>query len=155
MLAKLQTLDADYSAVHLQIVDLIDETDNEALDTEQKRMDQLDDDLSGKLQALITPPAAAPDADRRSLNRRLARVRAGLDRIKEATTDTDDPIDRTLLSQYSDELSDYKKDLAALYSDLATEDIDDEDELFTTHSAVERQLSTISHKVKSTRCSPY
>ena len=77
-----------------------------------------------------------------------------MDRIKEATTDTDDPIDRTLLSQYSDELSDYKKDLAALYSDLATEDIDDEDELFTAHSAVERQLSTISHKVKSLLAAP-
>ena len=54
-----------------------------------------------------------------------------------------------ILSQYSDELSDYKKDLAALYSDLATKDIDDEDDLFTTHTAAERQLSTLSHKIKS------
>lgn len=101
-----------------------------------------------KLQALLTPPAAASPLDRRSLNRRLARVQAGLNHIEEANADTDDPVHRTLLSQYSDELSDYKKDLAALYSDLAAEDIDDEDELFTTHSAAERQLSMISHKIK-------
>ena len=102
------------------------------------------------LQALITPPTAAPDApatDRRPLKRRLGRVQAGLNRIEGATTD--EPVDRTLLSQYSDELSDYKKDLAALYSDLAAEDIGDDDELFTTHSVAERQLSTLSHKIKS------
>ena len=154
LLAKLQTLDADYRALHLEIIDLIDEKEAEALDAEQRHIDQLDDDVSGltvKLQALIT---AAPALDRRtlnrrSLNRRLARVRAGLNRIGEATADTDEPVDPTLLSQYSDELSDYKKDLAALYSDLATEDIDDEDDLFTTHTAAERQLSTLSHKIKS------
>ena len=155
LLAKLQTLDTDYRALHLEIIDLINEKEAEALDAEQRHIDQLDDNVSGltvKLQALTTPTAAAPDApalDRRSLNLRLARVRAGLNRIGEATADTDEPVDPTLLSQYSDELSDYKKDLAALYSDLATEDIDDEDDLFTTHTAAERQLSTLSHKIKS------
>ena len=103
-----------------------------------------------RLQALITPTTVAPDApalDRRPLKRRLGRVQAGLNRIEGATTD--EPVDRTLLSQYSDELSDYKKDLAALYSDLAAEDISDDDELFTTHSVAERQLSMLSHKIKS------
>lgn len=42
-----------------------------------------------------------------------------------------------------------KKDLAALYADLAIEDIDDEGKLFATHSDAERQLSTLSHKIKS------
>ena len=136
LLAKLQTLDTNYRALHVQIIDLIDEADTDALDAEQKHIDKLDDDVSGltvRLQALITPPTAAPDApalDRRPLKRRLARVQAGLNRIEGATTD--EPVDRTLLSQYSDELSDYKKDLAALYSDLAAEDIGDDDELFTT-----------------------
>lgn len=73
MLAKLQALDADYKAVHLQIINLIDE-DHEGLDAEQKHMDQLDDNVSVRLQALINSPAAVPAApapNRRSLNRRL------------------------------------------------------------------------------------
>ena len=80
MLAKLQTLDADNRALHLETIDLIDEKEAEALDAEQRHIDQLDDDVSGltvKLQALTIPTTAAPDApalDRRSLNRRLARV---------------------------------------------------------------------------------
>lgn len=155
LLAKLQTLDADYRALHLQIIDLIDEADADALDIEQRHIDQLDDDVFGltvKLQALIAPATAAPDApalDCRFLNRQLTRIEAGLNRIEGAITDTDEPVDRTLLPQHSNELSDYKKDLAALYSDLAAEDIDDDDELFTTHSAAERQLSTLSHNIKS------
>ena len=46
LLAKLQTLDADYRAIHLQIIDLIDEKEAEALDAEQRHIDQLDDDVS-------------------------------------------------------------------------------------------------------------
>ena len=82
LLSKLQTLDADYRALHLEIIDLIDEKEVEALEAEQRHIDQLDDDVSDltvKLQTLIAPSTAAPDApaiDRRSLNRRLGRVRA-------------------------------------------------------------------------------
>ena len=98
----------------------------------------------------MTPVAAdAPPLDRRPLTRRLARVQTGLNRIEGATTETDEPIEPTLLSHFSDELSDYKKDLAAIYSDLAAEDINDDDELFATHSYAERQLSTLAHKIKS------
>ena len=78
-----------------------------------------------------------PALDHRPLNRKLARVQAGLNRIDEATADTEEPIDHTLLSQYYNELSDYKKDLATLYEELASEEIPDEDDLFTTHSALE------------------
>ena len=112
--------------------------------------------MTVRLQTLITPVDAAPDAtplDRRPLTRRLARVQTGLNRIEEAATDAD-TVDHSLLSLYSDELSDYKRDLAALYSDLVAEDINDDDELFTTHSHAERQLSTLSHKVKSSLTPP-
>ena len=159
LLARLQALDTDYRSLHLQVVDLIDEGDTEALDAEQRHLDRLDDDVSDmtvRLQTLITPVDAAPDAtplDRRPLTSRLAKVQMGLNRIEEATTDAD-TVDHSLLSLYSDELSDYKRDLAALYSDLVAEDINDDDELFTTHSHAERQLSTLSHKVKSSLTPP-
>lgn len=36
LLSKLQTLDADYRALHLEIIDLIDEKEVEALEAEQR-----------------------------------------------------------------------------------------------------------------------
>ena len=172
LLTKLQTLESDYRTLHLQIVDLIAEEDTESLDAEQTLIDTLDDDVSDltlRLEALFAPTRAdspaAPALDRRSLNRRLARIRAGLDRIDAAiisvTADIDKPeepggdVDHTQLSQYYDELSDYKKDLATLYDELASEDIPDDDALFTTHSALERQLSTSSHKIKTLLVVPH
>ena len=155
LLAKLQTLDTDYRTVHFQIVDLIDEADEGGLDAEQERIDKLDDDVASltvRLEALISPPVAPPAVvfDRRPLTRKLARVQTGISRIDEDTTTTDArPFDRTLLSQYCDELSDYKKDLAHLYEELAAEAIADDDELFATHLTLERQLSDTNRKVKS------
>ena len=99
LLTKLQTLESDYRTLNLQIVDLIAEEDTESLDAEQTLIDTLDDDVSdltSRLEALFAPTRAdapaAPALDRRSLNRRLARVRAGLDRIDvSVTADIDEP----------------------------------------------------------------
>lgn len=56
------------------------------------------------------------------------------------------PTDRSLLAQCQEEVSDYKKNLATLYDELS---VFDDDELFTAHTALERQLSTVSQKIKS------
>ena len=98
-----------------------------------------------------TPPTApvAPPLDRRPLTRKLARVQTGLNRIDEAIAPTDPPVEGILLSQYQEETSNYKKDIAALYEELIAKDIADDDELFVSHSALERQLSTTFHKIKS------
>lgn len=83
LLASLQTLDTDYRALHLKIIDLIDEADADALDAKQRHIDQLNDNVSGlivRLQAFIASLTAAPDApalDRKTLNRKLARVQEG------------------------------------------------------------------------------
>lgn len=64
LLARLQTFDADYRSLHLQLVDLIDEKNTKALDAEQRHLDQLDDDVSGltlRLYTLMLPLDAAPD----------------------------------------------------------------------------------------------
>ena len=128
LLTKLQTLDSDFRTVHLELIDLIDEANTDALNTEQERLDKRDDDVSGltvRLEALMnpaTPPTApvAPPLDRRPLTRKLARVQTGLNRIDEAITPTDTPVERALLSQCQEEVSDYKKDIATLYEELIT-----------------------------------
>jgi len=79
LLTKLQTLDSDFRRIHLELVDLIDEEDTEALDAEQGAIDKLDDDVSSltvRLQALVEPATVttapvAPPLDRRPLNRKL------------------------------------------------------------------------------------
>ena len=163
LLTKLQTLNSDFRTVHLELIDLIDEANTDALDTEQERLDKLDDDVSGltvRLEALMnpaTPPIApvAPPLDRRPLTRKLARVQAGLNRIDEAIAPTDTPVECALLSQCQEEVSDYKKDIATLYEELIAKNLADDDELFVTHSALERQLSSTSYKIKSLLVVPH
>ena len=157
LLTKLQTLDSDFRRIHFELINLIDEANTDALDTEQGIIDKLDDDVSSltvRLEALIRPatPTAvpvAPPLDRRPLTRKLSCIETGLNRINEAIAITDPPIERFLLTQYQDEASDYKKDIATLHEELITKDILDDDELLITHLALERQLSAISHKIKS------
>ena len=156
LLIKLQTLDSDFRTIHLELIDLIDEANTEALDAEQERLDKLDDDVSGltvRLEALMNPipPTApvAPPLDRRPLTRKLARVQTGLNCIDEAIAPTDTPVERALLSQCQEEVSDYKKDIATLYEELIAKNVADDDELLVTHSTLERQLSYTSYKIKS------
>ncbi len=151
-MTKLQSLDEEFRRLHFELIDLIDEEDT--LETEQAIMDKHDDDFSTltvRVQALLTPAESvvthtAPD-DRRPLSRKLSRVQAGLNRIDETVLTTATPVEHSLLRQCQEELSDYKKDLAALYNELVAKDKDDEDELFITHSALERLLSDTSHKL--------
>ena len=75
----------------------------------------------------------------------MTRVETGLDRV---ATYLDGTPDRIELNQCQEELSDYKRDLAALYEDLVTRDIADDDELFRQHSLLERKLSAVSQKLK-------
>ena len=60
LLSKLLVLDSDYKRIHLQIVDLIDESNTEALNAKQEHIDKLDDDVSGfavRLESLSSPDA--------------------------------------------------------------------------------------------------
>ena len=97
-----------------------------------------------------TPPTApvAPPPDRRPLTRKLAHVQTGLNRIDEAIAPTDTLVECALLSQYQEEVSDYK-DSATLYEELSAKNIADDNELFVTYSTLERQLSSTSYKIKS------
>ena len=83
----------------------------------------------------------------------MSRIRAGLEQvddvIKTATSPATPCIDSSLLAQCQEEVFDYKKGLATLYDELSVMDILDDDELFAAHATLERQLSTVSQKIKS------
>ena len=163
LLTKLQILDSDFKRIHFDLIDLIDEADTTTLENEQAVIDKFDDDVHERIVRLetllkrapvapLTTPAVPPP-DRRPLTRKMSRIRTGLgqvnDKIETATSSTAHAIDRPLLAQCQEEVSDYKKGLVTLYDELSVMDIPDDDELFITHATLEKQLSTVSQKIKS------
>lgn len=146
-------LEDDFKQHHFALIDLVD--DETVLEAEQAMMDKHDADvadLTVRLQGLFTPSgldsSLATTDERRPLSRKFARIRTGLTRIDEAISPTEPPVERSLLTQYQSELSDYKKDLAILYDEIVATDITDEDERFATHSMLETLLSDTSDKVR-------
>ena len=69
--------------------------------------------------------------------------------MKTSTIPATSPIDPYLLAQCKEEVLDYKKDLATLYDELCVIDICVDDDLFTIHMTLERQLSAVAQKIKS------
>ena len=59
-----------------------------------------------------------------------------------------DPSDRSLLEQYREQLSDYKRDLASVYEELLVLEFGDDDERLTLHSRLEKLLFECSHQLK-------
>ena len=55
--------------------------------------------------------------------------------------------ERFMIQQCSEQFSDHKKDLAAIYEELLSMDIADEDELTALHSRLEKSLLDVSQKV--------
>ena len=165
MLTKLKAYDEAFRDLHFQIVDSIDEEDETSLEGEQAVLDRFDDDIANltfRVEALISrptvnaPPVPSPGAtvDRRPLNRKLTRLQLGLDRIDAGISDPEAGPERVQLNQFREEVSDYKKDLAAIYEDLVTKDIDDDDALFTQHSELERKVSSVAQKIKVLLATP-
>ena len=133
---------------------MIDTENVEELDGEQAILDHFEDTvlaLTVRLEALITrtdpvtPHVPNARVDRRPLQRKMGRIETGLNHID---TDLEDVPECTELNQFQEKLSDYKQDLTALYEDLVTRDIADEDELFGRHSLLKRKLSSVSQKLE-------
>ncbi len=78
LLNKLQSIESDFKKLHFELIDLIDEEDEDAMETEQGVIDKFDDDVSDitiRLEVLmtVTPLGAVPVTlpDRRPLTRKL------------------------------------------------------------------------------------
>lgn len=95
LLGKLRSLDEEFRRLHYELIDLIDEGSDDALEAEQATLDKHDDDvatLTVRVETLSMSthhtsadharPAVIPDP-RKALSRRLSRVEAGLKRIRD------------------------------------------------------------------------
>ena len=159
LLMKLNALDAEYKSLHFEVIDLID--GSEDLEKEQTVLDKHDDDVSVltiRLQTLSTPKRTEtpPTADvRKPLSRKLARLEKGLHSIDEIiSTASEGAPERSMIQQCTEELSDYKRNLAAVYDELLSNDIGDDDELTALHSKLEKSLFDVSQRVKRLSTTP-
>ena len=59
-----------------------------------------------------------------------------------------------MIQQCREQLADYKKDLTAVYEELLSKDIDDDDEITAFHSRLEKSLFDISQRVKQLLITP-
>ena len=162
LLLKLDDADSDFKTLHFQVLDVIDENDEEALQKEQDILDQHEDTVSAlilRIQNIIThsPTAHAPTLPLESTTpdtqkvtaRRLSRLELSL-KDTEAGLDalSDDHSDSSLLEQYTEQLADHKRELSTIHEDLISLDLDNDHELVTKHVALEKLQFKCSHRVK-------
>ena len=140
---KLKSVDKEFRAIHLKVIDLIDEDDTGELDKEQDILDRHDDDVAtlstGFKHLLATPPPTAEavaTGPRKALSRKLARLQRTLDAANAAlSTDSDDV---ALMEQYQEQLADAKKALSIADEEIVSLDLEDDDELVVLHSRLEK-----------------
>ena len=153
LVTKLDALDADFKSLYFQTVDLIDDKETEELEREQQTLDKHDDDvtsLSVRLQQLIVKHSGPGATNaRKSLSRKLSRLERSLKAVDEALGAVGEDHDGVpLLEQHREQLADYKKQLTAVYEDLVSLDLDDEDELMVLHVNLEKLQFDCSHHIR-------
>ena len=156
LLSKLNDLDSSFKELHMQIIDKLE--DGDTLEQEQIALDKHDDDIAAmtaRLHRLMEPTVDASikgnGRERRSISLKISRIEKGLKVMEEQMADLvghAEHFDLSIVQQCQEQLSDYKKDLAALYSDIIDLEPKDDDELFAHHSKIETALFDCSHKIK-------
>ena len=153
--AKLETLDADFKALHLQIIDSI-ESDDE-LDGEQTILDQHDDRVSEFQMRLSTlcsisargPTPSGDTPEKILLSRRLSRLERKLHSSHSAIAAlTSDHPDVPLIKEYKEKIAEYKVESSQLCEEMLVMGLPDEDDLFLLHSRLDDQLFQCSHLIR-------
>ena len=137
MIRKLNALDSEFRTHHQALVDLID--DEEAIQTEQKTLDDHDDfvaELSVRIQHPCTP--SSEPSLRKIAARRLSHLKKALSSVGAAITSSEEEsIDVCLLRQYEEQFSDCKKELADVRNTLLSLETD---ELSTLQAGLEGEI---------------
>ena len=152
--ARLKDLDSNFKDLHMEVVDALEL--DEDVEAEQVILDKHDDRVSSftvRLQGLInsstTTPTVTNERERKSLSLKLSRLERSLTATDEAISALPEVTeDLSLVQQYQEQLIDYKKDLATLYDNIVALDPEEDDDLFTLHSRIEKSLFNCSLNVK-------
>ena len=139
---------------HLSLIDLIDDDDEDGLETEQLFLDEHEDfvaSLTIRIQTLITSivPSTTKVSERKVLSRRLKRLEDGLMVANESVTAlTAETADICRLQQHDEQLVDYKETLADVSINLSSLDLEETDELLAQQTRLEELVFNCSLRVK-------
>ena len=145
--AKLAVLDAEYKSYHLELIDLVE--DSEVLEKEQDMFDNHDNaitDMNIRLKRLCSIATSSSTDQQRMSSRKLAHLERGILTIQGTISAL--PAD-SLIEQYEAQLSNYKTELSAVHTRLLA--IDDEEEVkdqLATHSKLEAVLFECFHNIR-------
>ena len=152
LLGKLEGLDKEFRASHLDVMDLIEE-DSPDQEKEDEILDKHEDDVAAttlRLQTLLksTSPPSSTDVTR-PLSRKLSRVERCLEEADRSLSLLDASHDEVpLLKQHQERLADMMKELSTLYEELIVLDLPDDHVLARKHTAMEALQFKCAHCVK-------
>ena len=132
LLVKLDEADSDFKSLHYQVLDLIDESDDEALKKEQDILDHHEDAVAALILHIqkimthtptahaLTPPIELSTPDPHKMTaRRLSRLDLGLRNTESGLSDLSEVHDdSSLLEQFMEQLADPKRELSTIHEDL-------------------------------------
>ena len=154
LLERLQTACTEFKQAHLLLVDTIE--NEEELDREQAVLDEFLDivsDLTIRLNALMSADNGPKHCDdHKVMEKRLGRLQKCLTDVTDAVaslTATDTP----RLKQRSEQLQDYKHELADINIKLLSLELEDTDPLVTLHARLEEIVFRLSLRIKEIEAS--
>ena len=153
MASRLDTSDGDFKTLYFQIADLISDENGEELGKEQDALDKHEDDVSSLSVCLhkLLEKSHSPSnlGNHKALSRKLLCQESNLKSTEMFLKSLPAaPDDLSLVDQHRERLTDHKTELAAIYDDLLSLDLEEGDDLFALHARLEKLLFECSHQAK-------
>ena len=142
-------MDGDFKTFHFQIVDLISDENGEVLGKEQDALDDVSS-LSVRLHKLLEKSHSPSNpGNRKALLRKLLRLESNLKSTETFLKSLPAVLDDlSLVDQHRERLTDHKTELAAIYDNLLSLDLEEGDDLFALHARLEKLFFRCSHQAK-------
>ena len=141
MAKKLGELDQEFRQHHYQLLDLIEEEDEDALDNEQKELDKHDDlidEINMRIKQLVTASSSSVNSSKRkALSRQQSQLERAVTSIRDAIRPLTTTADDFLIRQYGERLQAHKTSLKELSASILVMDVEDSDDLYTYQSMLE------------------
>ena len=151
---KLETLDSEFKAHHFTVIDALDDEDTDGLEKEQEILDAHDDDvasLTSRIERLLETCSSAADSGARKVSsRRLSQFETRLSTVNTAITAlSGDPKEIHLVYLYQEQLSDFKKELGDIRSEVTSLCTPEEsEELHAKISRLDKDIFDLSLIIK-------
>ena len=153
LVPNLNALDARFKEQHFFILDLIDESDVDALAKEQEILDNHDEELSMLLlraqQLIQTCSSASDTGNRKIVSSNLTDLKARINEMETAfATLSGKPEETHLYYHYQEQLQDFKGELGVIRQNVPSMSTKDAEDLSDTIAGLDKQIYDVSIKIK-------